>query len=198
MLRTSSPPPMSRSIDRAICPTTRELRHRNSAKSSSGASKGAALRTQRGRHMNTSRTKRRREAEQRDAGQRDCRSEREHAEIRRRVERDPLTFIASDREKHSTSEDRHDDAENRGHDGEHRAFREQLLHQPATRRAERHADRYFASTRGGAREHQFGHIRADDQNHERDGDHEHDERGPYARVDSKIRAPPARHELESL
>ena len=63
--------------------------------------------------------------------------------------------------------------------GEHQALREQLAHEARPRAAERRPHRQLALARGRAHEQQVRHVRARDEQHERDGAHERQDRGPH-------------------
>ena len=77
--------------------------------------------------------------------------------------------------------------------GEHEALREHLTHDPAARRTERAPDRNLLLAPRAAHEQQVRDVRADDREHDADGDDEHSQRRRNGRRQLVERA----HDLEA-
>ncbi len=73
-----------------------------------------------------------------------------------------------------------------GHKRQQHALDEQLPDDAPPRRANRDADRNLARAVGRARQKQVGHVRAGDEQHERDGAHERPEKNPYLAADDLL------------
>jgi len=126
------------------------------------------------------RVDRRREPEGDARDEREADGEREHGEVRARVElhrrrvgREPGQH---ERDEAAEGPEREQRAERAARERDQHALREQLLNQAAARRSERQAQRDLAAARGRAREQQVRDVRAGDQQHQRERGH-HDRAG---------------------
>ena len=76
--------------------------------------------------------------------------------------------------------------DNTRHERQQHALDEQLLDDAPSRRADRDTDGDLARAIGRARQKQVGHVRAGDEQHERDGAHERPEKNPYLVADDLL------------
>jgi hypothetical protein len=119
---------------------------------------------------------RRHEPEQQAAANREQRGEREHATVERHFVQ-PRDVPRRDGANRSFERDGQEHTGCSAGDSEQVAFRQQLAHQSDAARADRRAPGQLPLPRGTSRKLEICHVRDRYQQHERDGNRQHDERG---------------------
>ena len=110
------------------------------------------------------------------ASERRRQTEREHPP----VEADglqPREILGRDHRQQTDERPREEETEQAARDREHQALDDELLREPAQRRAERGAHGHLALTRVSAREQQVRDVRAGHEEHQRHAGHQQKERG---------------------
>ena len=116
-----------------------------------------------------------REAEHHPGEKRDTERKGEHPAIDRNVV-DPRDTSGAQCLNRGNGQVREQKPETAAQDREHQAFREQLQHQPAAAGAERSADRHLLLANGRAHEQQVRDVCAGDEDDDRDGGEQREER----------------------